>query len=43
MEPIGVVIVDDHPLFREGVRNVIDAEDDLQVLARAPAVIRRSI
>lgn len=33
METIGVVIVDDHPLFREGVRNVIDAEDDLKVLA----------
>lgn len=33
METIGIVIVDDHPLFREGVRNVIDAEDDLKVLA----------
>jgi DNA-binding NarL/FixJ family response regulator len=33
METIGVVIVDDHPLFREGVRNVINAEEDLQVLA----------
>lgn len=33
METIEVVIVDDHPLFREGVRNVIDAEDDLKVLA----------
>lgn len=33
MEPISLIIVDDHPLFREGVRNVIDAEDDLNVLA----------
>lgn len=33
METIDIVIVDDHPLFREGVRNVIDAEDDLNVLA----------
>jgi DNA-binding NarL/FixJ family response regulator len=33
METIGVVIVDDHPLFREGVRNVINAEEDLHVLA----------
>lgn len=33
METINLIIVDDHPLFREGVRNVIDAEDDLEVLA----------
>ena len=30
MEKIGVIIVDDHPLFREGVRNVINAEPDLK-------------
>lgn len=35
METIGVLIVDDHPLFREGVRNVLDAEEDLHVLAEA--------
>jgi DNA-binding NarL/FixJ family response regulator len=33
MEKFSVIIVDDHPLFREGVRSVIDAEDDLTVLA----------
>jgi len=33
METIKLVIVDDHPLFREGVRNVLDAEDDIDVLA----------
>ncbi|MFV9673995.1 MAG: response regulator [Anaerolineales bacterium] len=33
MEKFSIVIVDDHPLFREGVRSVIDAEDDLNVLA----------
>lgn len=33
MEPIPLIIVDDHPLFREGVRNILDAEDDLEVLA----------
>jgi DNA-binding NarL/FixJ family response regulator len=35
METIGVIVVDDHPLFREGVRNVLDAEEDLEVLAEA--------
>ena len=33
MEKYTVIIVDDHPLFREGVRSVIDAEEDLNVLA----------
>jgi DNA-binding NarL/FixJ family response regulator len=33
MEKFSIIIVDDHPLFREGVRSVIDAEDDLNVLA----------
>ncbi|MES0339412.1 MAG: response regulator transcription factor [Anaerolineales bacterium] len=33
MEKFSIIIVDDHPLFREGVRSIIDAEDDLNVLA----------
>jgi DNA-binding NarL/FixJ family response regulator len=32
MQKIEVVIVDDHPLFREGVRNVLDSEDDIHVI-----------
>lgn len=35
MDTIGVIVVDDHPLFREGVRNVINSEPDLQVLGEA--------
>ncbi|MGD8813111.1 MAG: response regulator transcription factor [Anaerolineales bacterium] len=35
MDEINIVVVDDHPLFREGVRNVLEAEDDLQVIGEA--------
>jgi DNA-binding NarL/FixJ family response regulator len=35
MDKIGVIIVDDHPLFREGVRNVINGEPDLQVIGES--------
>ena len=29
---ISVMIVDDHPLFRQGLRRVIEAEDDMEVI-----------
>ncbi|MCJ7512213.1 MAG: response regulator transcription factor [Anaerolineales bacterium] len=35
MDKIGVFIVDDHPLFREGVRNVINGEADLHVIGES--------
>jgi DNA-binding NarL/FixJ family response regulator len=32
-EPIGVMIVEDHPLFRQGLRRVLEIEPDLEVVA----------
>jgi two-component system, NarL family, response regulator DevR len=37
-KPTGVVIVDDHTLFREGVRLIIEHEPDLTVLGEASSV-----
>lgn len=35
--PIEVVIVDDHPMFREGLRVVLSDLDDIEVIAEAEA------
>lgn len=35
MEKISLIIVDDHPLFREGVRNILNMEEDLVVIGEA--------
>jgi DNA-binding NarL/FixJ family response regulator len=35
MQPTKVLIVDDHALFRRGVRNIIDAEEDFEVVGEA--------
>ena len=35
MTKIRVLIADDHPLFRKGVRNMLDAEDDMCVVGEA--------
>ncbi len=32
---ISIVIADDHPVFRQGLRHVIDAEPDLRILGEA--------
>ena len=34
-EPIAVMIVDDHPVFRQGLRNVLAAQEGLEVVAEA--------
>jgi two-component system response regulator DegU len=33
--PIKVVVVDDHPFFRQGVRDVLDKEVDIEVIAES--------
>ena len=33
MQPITVMLVDDHPVFRQGLRRVLESEDDLDVAA----------
>ena len=35
MEKITVIIVDDHPLFRQGVVNALNLESDIEVLSQA--------
>jgi DNA-binding NarL/FixJ family response regulator len=35
VEPVRVMIVDDHPLFLQGLRRVLGAEDDINVVGAA--------
>ncbi|MBI2941289.1 MAG: response regulator transcription factor [Chloroflexi bacterium] len=35
MERIRVLIVDDHPIFRQGIRGIIEAEPDLDIVGEA--------
>jgi NarL family two-component system response regulator LiaR len=35
MEPINVLIVDDHALFRTGMRRILEMQDDIQVVGEA--------
>ena len=35
MQPAKVLIVDDHALFRQGVRNTIEPEEDFEVVGEA--------
>src|SRR5437899_9982233 len=35
MEPIRILIADDHPLFRDGLRVLLDSVPDMQVIGEA--------
>src|SRR5690348_2849046 len=35
-QPIRIVIADDHPIFRDGLRRLLEAEQDLKVIGEAP-------
>jgi DNA-binding NarL/FixJ family response regulator len=35
MEPYGIVLADDHKMFRQGVKMIIDETDDLEVIGEA--------
>src|SRR5437899_12069469 len=34
-QPIRIVIADDHPIFRDGLRRLLEAESDLKVIGEA--------
>jgi DNA-binding NarL/FixJ family response regulator len=34
-KPITILVIDDHPLFRQGVVDILDLEDDIQVVGQA--------
>jgi two-component system nitrate/nitrite response regulator NarL len=35
-QPIRIVIADDHPIFRDGLRRLLETESDLKVIGEAP-------
>jgi len=35
-QPIRIVIADDHPIFRDGLRRLLETEPDLKVVGEAP-------
>src|SRR5437763_15397867 len=35
MQPVSVLLIDDHPIFLEGLRRILEAQDDLRVVGEA--------
>ena len=42
MEKLRVLIADDHPLFRDGMRGLLSTQPDIEVQARQQRAKRRS-
>jgi DNA-binding NarL/FixJ family response regulator len=40
-QPVRLVIADDHPIFRDGLRRLLEAEADLKVLGKHRTAPRR--
>ena len=38
MEPLRVVLIDDHEVVRAGIKTMVDAQDDMDVLGEAGTV-----
>jgi DNA-binding NarL/FixJ family response regulator len=38
MQPTSVVLIDDHPIFLEGLRRILEAEADLEVVGEADTI-----
>ncbi|PLW96584.1 MAG: DNA-binding response regulator [Marinilabiliales bacterium] len=36
MEAINIILVDDHTLFRDGIKSILDDEENIQVIEEAP-------
>ena len=43
MSKIRIMLADDHTLFRQGIRTLIAAENDMEVVGEAPMAVMRSI
>lgn len=40
-EPVRLLLVDDHPMMRKGVAQLLELEDDLSVVGERPAAARK--
>src|SRR4051794_23610713 len=38
MQPTSVLLIDDHPIFLEGLRRILEAQDDLEIVGEADTI-----